>query len=115
MSRCVSLYQALPKATVNSSGWSAKRLEIFSYIGSKRIERSVVNMVGACFFVESNASGTITFESTATHWFAPAGLFVSFHSVAKRLLKNPWLHFVGVVVQVTSKPDVMASVPLPDL
>src|SRR5262252_3333607 len=48
------------------------------------------------------------------HWCAPAGLFVSSHSLPKRLLKKSLLHFVGVVVQVTSRPLVIASPPWPE-
>jgi hypothetical protein len=36
-----------------------KRREIFSYAGSKRSARSVVNMLGAIFLVGSCASGTV--------------------------------------------------------
>ena len=46
MSRCSSLYQALANASANSSGFSRKRREIFSYAGSKRSARSVVSIVG---------------------------------------------------------------------
>jgi hypothetical protein len=42
------------------------------------------------------------------HCFAPAGLVVSSHSYSKRCLKKSLLHFVGVVVQVTSSPLVVA-------
>ena len=51
--------------------------------------------------------------SLATHWLAPAGLWVSSYSNSKRFLKKPWLHSAGVVVQVTSRPEVMVSAPLP--
>ena len=40
--------------------------------------------------------------------FAPPGLVVSSHSYSKRCLKKSLLHLVGVVVQVTSRPLVMA-------
>ncbi len=49
----------------------------------------------------------------ATHWCAPAGLAVSSYSYSKRFLKKPLPHWVGVVVQVTSRPLVIASAPLP--
>src|SRR6476659_4978785 len=51
MSRCSSLYQALAKARRNSSGFSRKRREIFSYAGSKRSARSEVSIVGRRFGV----------------------------------------------------------------
>ena len=53
MSRCSSLYQALAKASANSSGFSMKRREIGSYTGSNRSDRSVVSMVGLCFVAGS--------------------------------------------------------------
>ena len=49
----------------------------------------------------------------AFHWLAPAGLFVSSHSYPNRFSKKWLLHFVGVCVQVTSGPPVMASAPKP--
>ena len=52
--------------------------------------------------------------SLATHWWAPAGLCSSSHSWPNRLSKKPLLHWVGVLVQVTSMPEVMASAPLPE-
>ena len=79
------------------------------------MERSVVNIVGNCFFVASNASGILAEASLATHWFAPAGLLDNSHSLANKSAKKSWLHFVGVVVHVTSKPDVIASAPFPVL
>ena len=80
MSRWSSLYQALAKASANSSGFSRNRREIFSYAGSKRSDRSVVSIVGRCFLPSSNASGMISSASFATHCLAPAGLLVSSHS-----------------------------------
>lgn len=80
MSRCVSLNQARANASANCSGFSWKRREIFSYAGSKRSDRSVVSIVGRCFFDGSNASGITASAPFATHWCAPAGLFVSSHS-----------------------------------
>ncbi len=47
------------------------------------------------------------------HWYAPAGLFVSSHSLLNRILKKLLLHFVGVLVQVTSGPPPIVSSPLP--
>jgi hypothetical protein len=61
----------------------------------------------------SYASGTFSGPSLATHCFAPAGLSVSSHSWSKRFAKKPAPHLVGVLVQVTSMPLVMASLPLP--
>ena len=80
MSRCSSLYQALANASANSSGFSRKRREIRSYAGSTRSDRSVVSIVGRCFFAGSCASGMIASASLATHCFAPPGLVVSSHS-----------------------------------
>src|SRR3954467_12098001 len=70
-------------------------------------------MVGRRFFVLSKGSGTEGCPFLACHCFAPAGLFVSSHSFSNRFLKNRLLHFVGVCVQVTSGPPVMASAPNP--
>src|SRR6185295_17701442 len=81
--------------------------------GSKRSERSVVNIIGTCFFDGSNASGMVAPAFFAFHCFAPAGLFVSSHSFSNRFLKKRLLHFVGVCVQVTSGPPVIASAPKP--
>src|ERR1043165_3805785 len=115
MSRWVSLNHARAQASANSSGFSMKRLEIFSYAGSKRSERSVVSIVGRRFFDRSCASGMISGASLATHWFAPAGLLVGSHSNPNRFWKKLPPHLVGVVVQVTSRPLVIASQPLPEL
>ena len=73
----------------------------------------MVSIVGTCRFAGSCASGIVAGAFFATHWWAPAGLFVSSHSYSKRCLKKSWLHFAGVVVQVTSMPLVMVSPPLP--
>src|SRR6267154_2391674 len=70
-------------------------------------------MVGRCFFDRSYASGTVASAPFATHWCAPPGLFVGSHSLLKRFSKKLLLHLVGVFVQVTSKPLVMVSGPLP--
>src|SRR6266567_110503 len=74
---------------------------------------SVVSMVGKRFLEGSCASGIVAFAPFATHWWAPAGLFVSSHSYLKRFSKKLLLHFVGVVVHVTSRPLVIVSPPLP--
>src|SRR5271169_454161 len=70
-------------------------------------------MVGPCFFDLSWASGIVAAPPFAFHCCAPAGLFVSSHSLLNRLSKKWLLHFVGVCVQVTSGPPVIASRPLP--
>src|SRR5262249_23781595 len=74
---------------------------------------SVVSMVGTCFFEESKASGISACPFFAFHCGTPAGLLVSSHSFSNRFLKKWLLHFVGVCVQVTSGPPVMASAPMP--
>src|SRR5262245_632364 len=51
---------------------------------------------------------------TATHWCAPAGDFSSSHSYLNRFSKKLLDHWVGVVVHVTSSPDVIASAPTPE-
>src|SRR5215468_12700742 len=113
MSRWVSLNHARANASANWSGCSWKRRDIFSYAGSVRSDRSVVSMVGTCFFDLSKASGMEARALFAFHCLAPAGLFVSSHSFSNRFLKKRLLHFVGVCVQVTSGPPVMASAPYP--
>src|SRR5580704_17925225 len=70
-------------------------------------------MVGTCFFDLSKASGIDGAAPFAFHCFAPAGLLVSSHSFSKRFLKKRLLHLVGVCVQVTSGPPVIASAPTP--
>src|SRR5437868_11844714 len=70
-------------------------------------------MVGTCFFEVSKASGMVASALFAFHCLAPAGLVVSSHSFSNRFLKKRLLHFVGVCVQVTSGPPVMASAPIP--
>src|SRR5690242_11512123 len=74
-------------------------------------------MVGAWRFDGSCASGTVPAPAPflATHWFAPAGLFVSSHSYLKRVTKKLLLHLVGELVQVTSNPLPIASPALPVL
>ena len=51
--------------------------------------------------------------SFGCHWLAPAGLLVSSHSKPNRFSKKLLLQRVGVAVQVTSIPLVIASAPLP--
>src|SRR5246127_2635655 len=70
-------------------------------------------MVGTCFFEGSCASGMSACAFFAFHCGTPAGLLVSSHSFSNRFLKNRLLHLVGVCVQVTSGPPVMASAPIP--
>ena len=84
-------------------------------MGSTFSERSVVSIIGACRFDLSCASGTVPCASGffGFHCFAPAGLSVSSHSKPNRLSKKPLPHCVGVAVQVTSRPLVMVSPPLP--
>ena len=114
MSRWVSLNQARAKASCSAAGSSFQRREISSNSGSKRIARSVVSIRGLCFFAASIASGTMSSASLATHWFAPAGLCSSSHSFSKRISRKRLSHWVGVSVQVTSRPEVIVAVPLPD-
>src|SRR5579863_10522771 len=80
-----------------------------------RSERSVVSMDGACFFEGLCASGTVPLPAPflGVHWCAPAGLLVSSHSYLNRFSKKLLLHFVGVLLQVTSGPPVIVSLPLP--
>ncbi len=80
-----------------------------------RSARSVVSIVGRRRSPPSFGAGTETWLTppTGCHWCAPAGLLVSSHSWPKRLSKKPLPHCVGVAVQVTSRPDVIASWSLP--
>src|SRR5215510_6039675 len=71
-------------------------------------------MVGTCFFDLSKASGMVACAPFAFHCGTPAGLLVSSHSFSNRFLKKWLLHLVGVCVQVTSGPPVMASAPMPE-
>ncbi len=115
MSRCSSLYQALANASANSSGFSMKRREIFSYAGSCRSARSVVAIIGACLTDGSCASGTASAAapSLGFHCLAPAGLSASSHSKPKRVSKKLLSHVIGVGVQAPSRPLVIVSLPLP--
>jgi hypothetical protein len=57
--------------------------------------------------------GKESWSVLADHCCAPAGLLLNSHSWLNRFSKKLLLHFVGVVVQVTSRPLVMVSPPLP--
>src|SRR5215467_6465213 len=70
-------------------------------------------MVGTWPFDGSKASGIMAAAPFALNCQAPAGLFVSSHSLLNRLSKKWLLHFVGVCDQTTSGPPVIASGPLP--
>src|SRR6516164_11475323 len=70
-------------------------------------------MVGTCRFDGSKASGIVAVVPLALNCQAPAGLFVSSHSLLNRFSKKRLLHFVGVWDQMTSGPPVIASGPLP--
>ena len=72
-------------------------------------------MPGAIFFDGSCACGTVPAPAPffGFHCLAPAGLSVSSHSYPNRCLKKSWLHLIGVVVQVTSRPLVIACAPAP--
>src|ERR1700735_1587944 len=72
-------------------------------------------MDGASRFDESYASCTVPAPAPlfGFHWFPPAGLLVSSHSWPNRFAKKLLLHLVGVWLQVTSGPPVIASAPLP--
>src|SRR3954447_23857278 len=113
MSRCSSLYQALAKASVSSSGFSRNRREILLYSGSSRNARSLVSIVGLRLSFGSAGPGIVGSASFATHCFAPAGLSVSSHSWPKRISKKLLSHLLGVGVHVTSRPLVIASAPFP--
>ena len=80
-----------------------------------RSARSVVNIIGACRFDGSCASGTVPCASGffGVHWNAPAGLLVSSQSYLNRLSRKLLLHFVGVLDHAPSSPLVMVSLPLP--
>src|SRR3989304_9930908 len=113
MSRCVSLNQARAKASAKACGSSRNLREILPNSGSKRSVRSVVSMVGLCFFDGSCASGMISGAFFATHCLAPAGDLVSSHSYLNRFSKKLLLHSAGVLVQVTSMPLEIVSAPCP--
>src|SRR5512136_36102 len=70
---------------------------------------------GAIRFEGSCAAGTVPAPASpfGFHWCAPAGLFVSSHSKLNSIRKKFLLHFVGVLVQVTSRPLVIVSAPMP--
>src|SRR5580704_7456677 len=73
-------------------------------------------MAGAWLFFLSCASGIHPAPAPffGCHWCAPAGLLVSSHSNRKRFSKKLLLHCVGVLVQVTSSPEPIASRPQPE-
>ncbi|MDT4862704.1 hypothetical protein FQZ97_973730 [compost metagenome] len=88
MSRCVSLNQARANASWNSCGLAMKRREIFSYVGSMRMPMSAVVMVGTWRLLGSCASGAVAASGfLGFHWWAPAGLLVSTHSLPNRVSK----------------------------
>src|ERR1700735_3587603 len=60
-----------------------------------RSAKSVVSMVGTCFFDLSKASGIVAAAPLAFHCGTPAGLLVSSHSFLNRLSKKWLLHFVA--------------------
>src|SRR5215471_21771815 len=70
-------------------------------------------MVGTCRAEGSKASGIVATPPFALNCQAPAGLFVSSHSLLNRFSKKWLLHCVGVWDQMTSGPPVIASGPLP--
>src|SRR5918993_5871509 len=84
-------------------------------MGSILSARSVVNIIGACRFVGSCASGTVPCASgfLGVHCLAPAGLVVSSHSYLNRFSRNPLSHLVGLLVHAPSRPLVIAWGPLP--
>src|SRR5215216_6508751 len=71
--------------------------------------------MGAWRLYGSCASGTVSFASGffGFHCFAPAGLVVSSHSYLNRFSRNPLSHLIGSLVQVPSRPLVIACGPLP--
>ena len=109
------MYHARAKAFSNSSGFSRNLLDIFSYSGSNLRARSDVSIIGLCFLYGSWASGNISGASFATHWYFPAGLFVSSHSYSNRNFKKYIPNLVGVRDQTSSNPEVNVSAPLPVL
>src|SRR3954454_9823799 len=68
-------------------------------------------MVGARRLLLSCACGIVPAPAPplAVHCCAPARLLVSSHSKPNRFSRKLLLHFVGVVVQVTSRPLVVVS------
>src|SRR5664280_967937 len=66
-------------------------------------------------FDGSCGSGTVSgpASSFGFHWYAPAGLFVSSHSKLNKIRKKLLSHLVGVLVQISSGPPVIVSLPLP--
>src|SRR3979490_897727 len=70
-------------------------------------------MVGTCFFDASCPSGIVASAPFAFHCCAPAGLFVSSHSLLNRLSKKWLLHCVGVCDERPPGRPVMGCAPLP--
>jgi hypothetical protein len=70
-------------------------------------------MVGTRFFDGSCAPGMVASAPLATHWCAPAGLLLGSHSNLNKFSKKWLLHRVGVWLQVTSRPLVIVSSPMP--
>ena len=70
-------------------------------------------MVGTRRLPGSCGSGIVASAPLAAHCKAPAGLLVSSHSKPNRLSKKLLLQRVGVWLQITSGPPVMASGPTP--
>ena len=75
------------RRTRPGSGW--KRRAIFSKAGSKRNDRSAVVIIGRCFLLRSWASGIRCsgLQSAGVHWWAPARLLVSTHSLPNNTSK----------------------------
>src|SRR5580658_9860022 len=76
---------------------------------------SVVSIAGSRRFDGSCASGTVPAPLLpfGFHWCAPPGLLVSSHSYLNKCSKKLLLHFVGVLLHVTSRPLVIASPAIP--
>ena len=82
------------------------RIEPQRQVGGQHRRRMLLRLVDA-------RPGSSQRAPFGFHCFAPAGLLVSSHSFSNRFLKKRLLHFVGVWVQVTSRPPVMVSAPMP--
>src|SRR4051812_49740648 len=90
MSRCSSLYQALEKASANSSGFLWNRSEIARYDGSVISARSDVSITGGCLFQESCGAGTALGAAPPLRLpcLSPAGLSDSSHPQPKNTPKK---------------------------
>src|SRR6476469_10696374 len=73
---------------------------------------SVTNLV-LLLGAPPRGSGMVASASFAVNCQAPAGLLVSSHSWPYRVSRKLLSHFVGVGVQTTSRPLVIASLPPP--